>query len=436
MEITHFSNSFLSVKSGKTNLVCDPWVGVTSENAWISDPINFNGEKILKKIQPKYIYISHLHCDHFDPNLLKKISKQNVSIIIKKFKIPILKKRILKLGFKKIIEVEAWHLKKLNNDMSIAIVPQLSSDNEGIGSSIEYDLDTSIIIKSERSNKVFYNNVDNPLIIKDYKKVKKFVSKKMNAKVHVCTFNVGAASEYPHCFLNINRDKEKNRIIKKSINNAKKKLNILKPNVFFPSGGTYQICGKFNKLNKFRALLKPSLYKNIKFKNTNTVNLLGGKTIKLNGEDKLIYKNKYNYSLAKTKINKIKYFYQLNKISKIDELDHLFSTSLNQYKDRLKKIKIKNSWRSKFFIYDDLKLNSKGKIDKSRSKILKMYNLEYLKKKNHSELNLHLDASLFYNLLTRKTSWNAAISGSLILYERKPNIFFPDLTASLNFLTI
>ena len=65
-----------------------------------------------------------------------------------------------------------------------------------------------------------------------------------------------------------------------------------------------------------------------------------------------------------------------------------------------------------------------------------MYNLEYLKKKNHSELNLHLDASLFYNLLTRKTSWNAAISGSLILYERKPNIFFPDLTASLNFLTI
>ena len=35
MEITHFSNSFLSVKSGKTNLVCDPWVGVTAENAWI-----------------------------------------------------------------------------------------------------------------------------------------------------------------------------------------------------------------------------------------------------------------------------------------------------------------------------------------------------------------------------------------------------------------
>ena len=96
---------------------------------------------------------------------------------------------------------------------------------------------------------------------------------------------------------------------------------------------------------------------------------------------------------------------------------------------------MKNSWKLKFFIYDDLKLNRNGKIDKSKSKILKIYNLEHLKKKNHSELYLHLDAGLFYNLLTRKTSWNAAISGSLILYERKPNVFFPDLTASLNFLT-
>ena len=257
-----------------------------------------------------------------------------------------------------------------------------------------------------------------------------------NSKVNICTFNVGAASEYPHCFLNINRDKEKNRIIKKSIDNAKKKLNILKPDVFFPSGGTYQICGKFNSLNKYRALLKPNLYKKIKSKNTNTFNLLGGKTIMLNGKEKFVDRKKFNYSLTKSKINKINYFYQSNKINKIEELDYLFSNSLSRYKDRLKKIKIKNSWRSKFFIYDDLKLNREGKIDKSKSKILKIYSLEHLKKKKHSELCLHLDAGLFFNLLTRKTSWNAAISGSLILYERRPNVFFPDLTASLNFLTI
>ena len=50
-----------------------------------------------------------------------------------------------------------------------------------------FSLYTSIIIKVEKLlylmvnrklNKVFYNNVDNPLVIKDYKKVKKFVSEK------------------------------------------------------------------------------------------------------------------------------------------------------------------------------------------------------------------------------------------------------------------
>ena len=97
----------------------------------------------------------------------------------------------------------------------------------------------------------------------------------------------------------------------------------------------------------------------------------------------------------KQKINKINYFYQSSKINKIDDLDYLFSSSLNRYKDRLKKIKMKNSWKLKFFIYDDLKLNRNGKIDKSKSRILKIYNLEHLKKKKHSELYLHLDASLF-----------------------------------------
>ena len=55
MEITHFSNSFLSVRSGDTKLICDPWVGVTSENAWISHPINTHGEKIIKNISPNFI---------------------------------------------------------------------------------------------------------------------------------------------------------------------------------------------------------------------------------------------------------------------------------------------------------------------------------------------------------------------------------------------
>ena len=68
------------------------------------------------------------------------------------------------------------------------------------------------------------------------------------------TFNIGAASEYPQCFLNINRNIEKNKIINKSMNKTIKKIKILGASAFFPSGGSYKVSGKFSNLNKFVAL--------------------------------------------------------------------------------------------------------------------------------------------------------------------------------------
>ena len=35
----------------------------------------------------------------------------------------------------------------------------------------------------------------------------------------------------------------------------------------------------------------------------------------------------------------------------------------------------------------------------------------------------------------KKTIWNVALSGSLILFERKPNKFIPNVTFSLNYLS-
>ena len=139
MNITHFSNSFISITVGETVIVCDPWVGLTNENAWVSFPISKNGDYILSRINPRYIYISHLHCDHFDQNLLKKYKNKSVKIIIKKFNDQRLKNKIIALGYKNIIECESWAKYRLNKDISIAIIPQISSNTENIESDIEYD---------------------------------------------------------------------------------------------------------------------------------------------------------------------------------------------------------------------------------------------------------------------------------------------------------
>ena len=83
MEITHFCNSFISANFSKSKIYCDPWVGTTKDNGWISHPIDYGSIKKLPK--PDYIYISHLHCDHFDEKTLNKIKNNNQIAIIKDY---------------------------------------------------------------------------------------------------------------------------------------------------------------------------------------------------------------------------------------------------------------------------------------------------------------------------------------------------------------
>ena len=103
MKIIHHCNSFLTVKSSKTVISCDPWIGNTFENAWLSYPTYKNIKKIAKKEKPQFIYISHLHCDHYDPKSLIHYNKKKTTVIIKYFKDKRLKNKILSIGFKNII---------------------------------------------------------------------------------------------------------------------------------------------------------------------------------------------------------------------------------------------------------------------------------------------------------------------------------------------
>ena len=100
----------------------------------------------------------------------------------------------------------------------------------------------------------------------------------------------------------------------------------------------------------------------------------------------------------------------------------------------MKNFKVKSSWKIDFYIYKNLTLNPNQKINKKKSKLLKKYYLSFNKKKSKfSHLKCFLDFSLFEGLLTKKYTWNPALSGSVIIFERKPNIFDPNLTTSLNF---
>ena len=49
-----------------------------------------------------------------------------------------------------VIQVEAGYNYKINKDISIGIVPQMTSNISGLPEQINYDLDTSIVIQSNK----------------------------------------------------------------------------------------------------------------------------------------------------------------------------------------------------------------------------------------------------------------------------------------------
>ena len=114
----------------------------------------------------------------------------------------------------------------------------------------------------------------------------------------------------------------------------------------------------------------------------------------------------------------------------------LFNEAKENYFNRIDKLKVKVNWKINFFLYDNLSINKANKIQNKQKFIYKLS----LHDKNYTrfsqELNCFMDVKLFSALLKKDYNWNMSIGGSLIMFERYPEKFFPDVSFSLNFLTI
>ena len=144
--IKHYRNSFLDIENKKLRILMDPWINTANEGSWAATK---NGDKYMfdsiKKRKIDYVYISHLHTDHFDLKFLKKLKskqKKNFKIIIKKFKDDRLKKQLISNGFsrKHIIDISEFEVYSLSKESKIIILPQISSSNTP-NEYIKYDLD-------------------------------------------------------------------------------------------------------------------------------------------------------------------------------------------------------------------------------------------------------------------------------------------------------
>ncbi|HCX81166.1 MAG TPA: hypothetical protein DHV01_06130 [Rhodoferax sp.] len=437
MKITHFSNSFMSISSQGETFVCDPWVGKANASGWQSFP-EFSSIELAEYLaDAKWIYVSHLHDDHFHPETLKVHGLLDREFIIKRFSQPILRERLKRLGVTRIREIDAFEVVKIG-PFEISIFPQLSSNSSGLEDDVNFDLDTSIAIKAD--GKVFFNQVDNPLSFEDLKNVHAYISQKMGA-IDVACLMSGAASEYPHLFLGVDHANEKKRIVDRSLLDLAQWLSLLNPQYYFPAGGTYLIPGW---LSQFAANVAQPTYPEIvnflsdKRLSTQCISLEGGRFLEWDSESQKVEVGSsispvvFEREVA-TEIHKVDpYVYEHFDAPEWSVLTKYLDQARSNWEEKVVRKHYEITQSIIFEVYRPLSLKD-GKSDVSKH--LGTFRIHAAKTPDRGVLSIHIDQRALFACVVRKLVWNGVL-GALCLYERTPNRHYPTDFFSLNFLTI
>jgi len=437
LKITHYSNSFLSIESQGERLICDPWVGKANWGGWQSFP-EYSLPSLAEHLgDVRWIFLSHLHDDHFHPDTLKHCGLLDREFIIKRFQSPVLRDRLKRLGVTRIHEVEPFTINNFG-PFEIAIFPQMTSNSSALEDDVNYDLDTSIVIKAD--GVVFFNQVDNPLSLNDLTLIRDYIVQQLGAIDVTCIMS-GAASEYPHLFLGIDQVSEKRRIVDRSLDDLGDWLRLLKPKYFFPAGGTYLIPGWMSVYND--NIAQPDFAEISNFIHDSelpvrTVSLEGGLFLELSSTSNQtqigldISPIETNRKLATEMHRTDSYLYEELSVPHWQTLVMMLDAARHNWERKVNQDAIGIRQSIRFDIYPKLRVDG-GVPDESRG--VNRYQLYSAVEAVAGNLIIHIDQRALFGCLTRRLVWNGVL-GSLCLYERKPNVHFPTDVFSLNFLTI
>ena len=255
INITHYRNSFISYHFDDEIVWCDPWTGTANNSNWLSASIDEN--HLLETAEtPDFIFISHLHDDHFDIKLIEKIfSIASPKIIIgAQYKShSLIAQRILD---KKICDSSSifyldFYKKYSFGQFDIILFPD--GQFEQRNSIATYPIDSSILFIYNGMQ--FYNQTDNILSYEKILNLKKIVKDKLQLDFAppISFLPYCAASCYPQSFFGLCRKQERVQLMQVLFQERFLRCcEAIDSGYYVPSGGTYTL--KHKSLDHFKAV--------------------------------------------------------------------------------------------------------------------------------------------------------------------------------------
>ena len=444
MKLTYLQNAGVIIENSGEKILCDPWlVDGCFYGAWHHYPKFEFTPKEFDDID--YIYISHIHPDHFDVKTLQQL-KKSIPILIHEFPQKFLKKNIERLGFK-VEEIPNNKRTKLGKT-SINIIaadncdPEVCSRVFGCNfNSTQFgtnQVDTFSIIDNDEQ--VIVNSNDCPFEIGQ--NTAKMIKEEYPT---IDLFLVGytGASDYP-CNYDIELSEKKAEAQKKKIKrlqNAVDYIRIFDPKYYMPFAGRYVLGGKLTPLMEYKGESTLDEAYNYLLQN---IDQEKNKGIVLNVKsyfdidtkeisEKYIPENKEDREkYIQNVLSKLKLDYEEDPYPNLDLVLELIQKAYDRFERHRKMINY--STDTVLLIKLDEQNILKISADGRGFEIIKSDELGNFQK----YLYLSLDMRLFYEILQNpeKAHWNNAELGCHISWKRVPNIYDRSLMYCLNFFHV
>ncbi|HEV7526592.1 MAG TPA: MBL fold metallo-hydrolase [Acidimicrobiia bacterium] len=98
MRLTFLGHVGYFVETRGGSVLCDPWFTPAYFGSWFPFPRN-DGLDPKTFAAPDYLYISHLHRDHFDPVWLERHVDKRARVLLPAFEVPFLERELRAIGF-------------------------------------------------------------------------------------------------------------------------------------------------------------------------------------------------------------------------------------------------------------------------------------------------------------------------------------------------
>ncbi len=105
MRVTSIGHAGLLIETSAGSITCDPWFHPAFRASWFVFPRNdqLDSELMHRVTHPRWIYISHLHGDHFDAEFLRESMDHDATVLLADFPTGELERELRRVGFHRFV---------------------------------------------------------------------------------------------------------------------------------------------------------------------------------------------------------------------------------------------------------------------------------------------------------------------------------------------